>query len=80
MSKPVCKGSWSLGSACEECDRCKDTAIGHIRSLQGKLSYIQSVAQQSIPSKVELDIGGNPTGFDGGRLVVAKAVLAALGK
>lgn len=38
MTRPVCKGSWVLGSACGECERCLADAPAAARTLFAELS------------------------------------------
>lgn len=51
MSGATCKGDWLLGSACGECDRCKEYALDGARRLQVAVRELRAQA----PSQVELD-------------------------
>jgi hypothetical protein len=43
----MCKGSWSLGTACGQCSRCADTALDGARALQTEMKRIKPLADHS---------------------------------
>ena len=42
MDGLTCVGDWSLGSACGECDRCKESALDGARRLQVIVRQLRS--------------------------------------
>lgn len=48
----VCKGDWSLGTACGECERCVKGMPNYIRSLQNDLKMYQNAWLRELGGRV----------------------------
>lgn len=63
--KPLCKGDWSLGTACGRCERCLTNVLGYVSLLKQELDLERS-SNASLNEKLTLIKASlpMPMGFD----------------